>query len=1004
MSSRGRGGRGKRVGGNGGGRRQPAAGGDQPPPTQSGISDYVPKEGEYPYVGITSYENDYEKEVRAGGLNHLSLEEGFPWRPSYGTNGTPILLYANYCVFGRTKGYGDSALVLYTYEIKVEPRATSGKLKQIIRLFLQSPELAENRPYMVTDFAAILVATKRIAIDSKLDVEYRAEGEDEPRENPPIYEVKLTPRHEFCVGHVVKYLARAGEPQQVDTTPAIQALNILINYYAKSSNQVKTLGSAKNFSLANAETTNLGGGLKAYRGFFTSVRAATGRLLVNVNVCHSVFYDDKRLDILIGTFIRDSGVNLENHIGLEKLSRFVSKVRVQTTHLPEKRNRRGEVIPKFKTIYDLALPGDGRSKKQGEGLENPPIVPYPGAGATEVKFWLDRGETASATSTKKKHKPSSGTGGNYISVFDYFKNMYNITIRTPRLPVVNVGTREKPSYLPAECCIVPPGTPTKASLDPSQTKAMIDFAVRNPAANHKSITEKGLDNLGLRNDAFTLLKEFGVGVDSELVKVKGRVLTQPTVFYANKMSARVTDGSWNILRLKFSKGSRLQSWTCLYVGVPDTTTYRNVQDFSDEQLQGIVSTFHGVMISAGINAEKPRPSKKIKMTSPNDPQLKDEIRRYAAERLQLVLVVLPTDTTSIYSYLKQLADVEYGVHTVCTVGSKLARPRNDQYFRNVALKVNLKLGGNNQRVADQDLGILGGSQSDTMVVGIDVTHPSPGSAETARSRSAMVASIDSQLGQWPGVVRMQEGGLEMYRDGVSEGQYKAVLDQELPQLRKACRGLYPSTDQKSGFPRISIIICGKRHHTRLFVADKNDGDNSGNPPAGTVCDRGITELRVWDFYLQAHAAIKGTAKPCHYVVLLDEIFRSTFKNRPGNVADELQKLTLSLSYLFGRATRQSVTVRRHTTPISSVRDLDITTMKSTTRPRIPERRLRQRAYLAGQPASLLTRKAPLGRVRVDLSFVRRAGHAQSIGIWRTPCTTSSRLHQIQWLIIDIQAG
>lgn len=67
-----------------------------------------------------------------------------------------------------------------------------------------------------------------------------------------------------------------------------------------------------------------------------------------------------------------------------------------------------------------------------------------------------------------------------------------------------------------------------------------------------------------------------------------------------------------------------------------------------------------------------------------------------------------------------------------------------------------------------------------------------------------------------------------------------------------------------------------------------------NPPAGTVVDRGITMERGHDFYLQAHHSLKGTARPTHYVVILDQI---------GHSADDIQKATHALSYANGRATK-----------------------------------------------------------------------------------------------------
>merc|ERR1711941_46438 len=50
-----------------------------------------------------------------------------------------------------------------------------------------------------------------------------------------------------------------------------------------------------------------------------------------------------------------------------------------------------------------------------------------------------------------------------------------------------------------------------------------------------------------------------------------------------------------------------------------------------------------------------------------------------------------------------------------------------------------------------------------------------------------------------------------YRDGVSEGQFDELLTVELFQLHEACKEL------EDGYtPNITVLVCQKRHHTRLF--------------------------------------------------------------------------------------------------------------------------------------------------------------------------------------------
>ena len=219
-----------------------------------------------------------------------------------------------------------------------------------------------------------------------------------------------------------------------------------------------------------------------------------------------------------------------------------------------------------------------------------------------------------------------------------------------------------------------------------------------------------------------------------------------------------------------------------------------------------------------------------------------------------------------------------------------------------------------------------------MIVGIDVTHPSPGSSSNAPSVAGIVASIDEWLGQWPGDLRIQPARQEMvadlgsmlnlrlllwrernktlpdnilvYRDGVSEGQYNKVVDEELPALRTACEAIYPASDTKAGKPHITIVVVGKRHNTRFYPTKKEDADRGGNPMNGTVVDRGITEARNWDFFLQAHAAVQGTARPAHYYVIYDQIFCNLkLPQKFSTATDALEDLTHNMCYLFGRATK-----------------------------------------------------------------------------------------------------
>jgi len=126
-------------------------------------------------------------------------------------------------------------------------------------------------------------------------------------------------------------------------------------------------------------------------------------------------------------------------------------------------------------------------------------------------------------------------------------------------------------------------------------------------------------------------------------------------------------------------------------------------------------------------------------------------------------------------------------------------------------------------------------------------------------------------------------------DGVSEGQFKQVLEQEVPRLKAAFAdaGL-------GGKIKLTVIVVGKRHHVRFFPTAQNFSDKSGNCRAGTVIDKDVTHPTEFDFYLQSHAGLLGTSRPAHYNVLLDE---NNF------TPDALQQLSFALCHVYARSTR-----------------------------------------------------------------------------------------------------
>jgi eukaryotic translation initiation factor 2C len=260
-----------------------------------------------------------------------------------------------------------------------------------------------------------------------------------------------------------------------------------------------------------------------------------------------------------------------------------------------------------------------------------------------------------------------------------------------------------------------------------------------------------------------------------------------------------------------------------------------------------------------------------------------------------------------------------GVATQCLKSSKVFKA-NIQYWANVLLKVNVKLGGVNLIPDQASVSVLSDPNTPTIVLGADVIHPAPGLIGVP-SYAALVGNVDANVSKYIAVTRVQNSRVEIienleemckyilrqyvgyrkevertssplkrlifYRDGVSEGQFQQVLDQELPQIQSACRefGLQP---------KITLIIVGKRHHMRFKPLSDGDADRSGNAPAGTVVDKDLGHPTEFDFYLQSHGGLLGTSRSSHYSVLYDD---------NGFNADTLQALSFALCHVYARSTR-----------------------------------------------------------------------------------------------------
>jgi eukaryotic translation initiation factor 2C len=280
------------------------------------------------------------------------------------------------------------------------------------------------RSQIATDFRSTLISSVEIPLsDEPYSVKYRIEGEEEAGENAKTYQLRIQKTGTLTISELINYLTSSNAGAMLASKEEIiQALNIVVGNYPKSSSHVFSVGANRHYPSQPDHTDkwDLGAGLNAIRGFFVSVRAATARIIVNVQVKNTPCYRPGRLDQLIREFGQVHG---PNRVELDK---FLKRLRVRVTHIVRK-SKTGKEIPRIKVISGIATPRDGREQPK------PPRVKMYGATAEGVEFFLNSPGTSSEppkAGGKKKGKKGKGPAGapaaapsegQYISVFEFFR-------------------------------------------------------------------------------------------------------------------------------------------------------------------------------------------------------------------------------------------------------------------------------------------------------------------------------------------------------------------------------------------------------------------------------------------------------------------------------------------------------------------------------------------------------------------------------------------------------
>jgi eukaryotic translation initiation factor 2C len=515
-----------------------------------------------------------------------------------------------------------------------------------------------------------------------------------------------------------------------------------------------------------------------------------------------------------------------------------------------------------------------------------------------------------------------------MNVESYFEEVFKIKIRYPDLPTINIGSKQRPLLIPAELVQVPGGQNRSSKVKGDMTAQMIRLAAAKPQDRVSFLTDTGEHNNDsgsvvnvLSNDATS--KAFGLdSVKSELLQVRARLLPQAKLVYGDgQVHDTMLSGAWNLERKKFKEPAFDKQYQVLIVqsgGVPNNfrenvLTFINSIDKESEQT-GMHLKFLGPPINCVDNIH----------------DLQDKFEVMKGKGTEIVVVLMTDDS---YANVKFAAD-GIGLISQCIKWKNVERsPRG--LFSNILMKVNSKLGGTNHTLISRGNNLDGRTTFQEppnslawvlnvpcMFVGIDVSHPDPGSDRP--SIAAVTGSIDGRVSQYVAHISSQIGKTEMvacledsmfgiieafknkndgaypkhiicYRDGVSDSQFDVVLDHELP----AIHGALARHGIMEDACKILVLVCQKNHHTRLVYEESLGDCRYHNVSPGIVVDacggmESITSSTQIEFYLNSHATIQGTSKPTKYTLIYDGI---------GMKLSEIELMTYWLCYLYVRCTR-----------------------------------------------------------------------------------------------------
>ncbi|CAG9313019.1 unnamed protein product [Blepharisma stoltei] len=475
---------------------------------------------------------------------------------------------------------------------------------------------------------------------------------------------------------------------------------------------------------------------------------------------------------------------------------------------------------------------------------------------------------------------------------EYYEKRWQKNIEHNEQPLLKATTNKNPNpcYLIPEFCVLT-GLTDEMRADFNIMKDMANATKKEPQERLQK--SAGLINtVNSNSKTRSEIDQWRISLSPDPVTIEGRVLPMGGIMLANNQTFNIgQSGSFD----RESQGAMFEQ--------PPMNNWAILHCENDKRL---VDTFIS-MLQVVIKTYNVACSRPVVISLRSDRW--DEWERTLSNpnnNSQLIVCVLPGQRgkSRLYDDLKRYVLAVKPIPVQAVLTGTLKREKGLRSVVNkVMMQMTAKLGG-----IPWALNQLPYSDVKTMIVGID--------AYQKRGQFSILgfcASIDRNFGKYVTVPQVNSKGeqdiskltdsmysallqfkaanneefpkrIAIFRDGISEGQKRVVLDREIPMILEAfnrCRNQGLTED-----PKLIYTLVNKRTNSRFY---QMQGKNISNPPIGTVIDKAVVSDDGYDFYILPARATQGAMTPTHFIVIFDNT---------GCRCEEIQGLAFKLCFSY----------------------------------------------------------------------------------------------------------